>query len=223
MDDFARARQMMVDGQLRINDVTDPHLLAAVQDVPRERFVPPEKAALAYLDCDLEVLAAGPDRPARCLLKPLVLAKLLEIAKVEPTDRALDVGCATGYSTAVLARLAAEVVAVEEEASLAQAAAANLKALKVTNAAVHTGALAAGASGQGPFDVILINGAVEVLPEALTGQLAEGGRLVCVMRQGPVGRGTVFQASAGHVSGRSVFDSVAPVLPGFTRAPAFVF
>ncbi|MBX6427075.1 MAG: protein-L-isoaspartate O-methyltransferase [Variibacter sp.] len=223
MDVFARARRMMVDGQLRTNDVTNPHLIAAVQDVPRERFVPPEKADLAYIDSDLAVQPAGPGRPARYLLKPLVLAKLIEIAKVAPTDRALDVGCTTGYSTAVLARLAASVVAVEEEPALAKAAAENLAAIGIENATVRTGPLTAGAPTDGPFDVILINGAVEFLPEALTAQLAEGGRLVCVMKRGPVGRGMVFYASGGHVSGRSEFDAAAPVLPGFARAPAFVF
>ncbi|HET9903228.1 MAG TPA: protein-L-isoaspartate O-methyltransferase [Xanthobacteraceae bacterium] len=217
MDAFALARRNMVDGQLRTNDVTDPRLIAAFQDIPRERFVPSDKVPLAYLDCDLEV------GPGRYLLKPLVLAKLIEIATVRPGDRALDIACATGYSTAVLARLAAQVIAVEEEPSLAQAARANLSALKAANARVHDGALAQGAPQHGPFDVIVINGAVEFVPDSLSAQLAEGGRLVCVVRQGPVGRGMLFQASAGHVSGRSVFDSAAPLLPGFQRAAAFVF
>jgi protein-L-isoaspartate(D-aspartate) O-methyltransferase len=223
MDAFARERRMMVDGQLRTNDVTSPHLVAAMQDIPRERFVPPAKTALAYLDCDLEVLPATAGGPARYLLKPMVLGKLLEIAEVKPTDRALDIGCATGYSTAVLGRVAAEVVAIEEEPSLAQTASANLAAQKAANATVRTGMLTAGASSDAPFDVILINGAVDFVPDALSAQLADGGRLVCMMRRGAAGHGMLFRASAGNVSGRAVFDSSAPMLPGFARTPAFAF
>lgn len=223
MDAFARARRMMVDGQIRTNDVNNPRLIAALEEIPRERFAPPGKTDLAYLDCDLEVLPGAGERPARYLLKPLVLARLIEIAAPGPSERALDVGCATGYSAAVLARLATRVVAVEEEPILARSAAANLAALKAADFAVHTGPLAEGAEREGPFDVILINGAVEFLPPALTRQLGEGGRLVCVMRKGPVGQAMVFRASEGHLSGRAVFDAMAPLLPGFVQSAAFVF
>ncbi len=223
MDAFARARRMMVDGQLRINDVTNPYLIAAFQDLPRERFVPANKAELAYLDCDLEVLPARVDQQPRYLLKPLVIAKLIELADVTASDCVLDIGCATGYSTAVLSSLAARVVAVEEVAELARAAEANLAALKPGNVVVRTSPLTGGSAADGPFDVILVNGAVEFLPDPLTAQLVEGGRLVCVMRRGPVGNGMVLRASGGHVSGRAAFDAAAPMLPGFARAPAFVF
>jgi protein-L-isoaspartate(D-aspartate) O-methyltransferase len=223
MDVFARARRMMVDGQLRINDVTNPYLIAAIDDVPRERFVPQAKVDLAYLDCDLELRSAEADSPARYLLKPLVLAKLIEIAGVAEHDRVLDIGCASGYSTAVLARLAARVVALEEDAELARIATANLAAEKIGNALVRTGPLPGGAAADAPFDVILVNGAVEFIPETLSASLADGGRLVCVMRRGPVGSGMVFHSFGGHVSGRAIFDATAPLLPGFARAPSFVF
>jgi protein-L-isoaspartate(D-aspartate) O-methyltransferase len=225
MDAFAQARRMMVDGQLRTNDVTNPYLIAAFENVPRERFVPEAKRALAYLDLDLPVSPDGSQGPVRYLLKPLVLAKLLEIAEVKSSDTVLDVGCATGYSSAILAQIAASVVAIEGDAALAAQATGNLSALGVTNAVVETGPLTEGAR-QVPdrrFDVILLNGAVEVIPEALERQLAEGGRLICVKQEGPVGRGMLFTATKGHISGRAVFDSVAPLLPGFARKPAFVF
>jgi len=170
------------------------------------------------------VLAAAESEPARYLLKPVVVGRLIETAAVKETDRVLDIGCATGYSTAILARIAKSVTALEEEPTLAAAATANLAVLKVANATVVTGPLADGAAGDARFDVILINGAVEDVPPAILAQLAGDGRLVCVMQRGPVGQGTLFTAlSGGHASGRSVFGASAPFLPGFTKAPAFVF
>jgi len=221
--DFAAARQMMVDGQLRINDMTDPDLVAAFEAVPRERFVPPDKASLAYFDFDLPVLPARDGRAARRLLKPLVIAKLIDIAKVGPTDRVLDVGCATGYSSAVLARLAHTVVALEEEVELAERARANLAELNLGNVSVHVGTLTAGWVADAPYDVILLNGAVETVPDALAPQLNQSGRLACVFRNGPAGKGMLYRASGGTLSGRSVFDAAAPLLPGFAAPPAFVF
>lgn len=219
---FAAARRYMVDGQLRINDVTNPRVIGAMQTVPRERFVPRDKVELAYLDLDLPVLdgAAG---PARYLLKPLVLAKLIDLADVAPTDRVLDVGCATGYSAAVLSALAAKVVAVDEDEGLAHAAESNCANFGCSNVTVHRGPLANGAPGLGPFNVILLNGAVEFIPDALSAQLAEGGRLVCVLRQNAVGKGMLYLRSAGTLSSRAVFDAAAPLLPGFVTPPAFAF
>ncbi len=219
---FAAARRYMVDGQLRINDVTDPRLVGALQAVPRERFVPAEKAELAYIDRDLPVWP-GRDGHPRYLLKPLVLAKLIEIADVQDANRVLDIGCTTGYSTAVLAALAKEVVALEDDPSLVRTAEANCAALGRGNVVVREGSLAEGAPNDGPYDVILLNGAVEVVPESLSAQLAEHGRLVCVLRQGPVGKGVLYHRSAGALSGRAVFDAAAPLLPGFARPPAFTF
>jgi protein-L-isoaspartate(D-aspartate) O-methyltransferase len=221
MIDFANARRMMVEGQVRTNDVTDPRLLAAMLQVPREIFVPARKIDVAYLDLDLPVHGSG--AAARRLLKPMVLAKLIQAAEVNENDRVLDVACATGYSSAVLAQLAAEVVALEEDAVLARAAEDTLRTLAIGNVGVRTGALTAGVPAQGPYDVIVLNGAVEIMPEALPKQLKDGGRFVCVMRHGAVGRAMLYRSVGGDVSGRAVFDAAAPLLPGFARPPAFVF
>jgi protein-L-isoaspartate(D-aspartate) O-methyltransferase len=153
----------------------------------------------------------------------MVLAKLIQAAEVNENDRVLDVACATGYSSAVLAQLAAEVVALEEDAVLARAAEDTLRTLAIGNVGVRTGALTAGVPAQGPYDVIVLNGAVEIMPEALPKQLKDGGRFVCVMRHGAVGRAMLYRSVGGDVSGRAVFDAAAPLLPGFARPPAFVF
>ena len=217
MFDIATARRMMVDGQIRTNDVTDIRLLAALLEVQRERFVPADKAAIAYLDRDVPIGAA------RRLLKPLVLAKLLQAAAIVPTDRVLDVGCATGYAAALLTSLAESVVALEEDAGLADAAKRNLAALAAGNATVVTGPLAAGCAAKGPYDVIVVEGAVEVVPDALIGQLADDGRLVCVVGAGPIGKATVYRRAAGTVTAQPVFDAAASLLPGFAKAAEFVF
>jgi len=220
---FAAARRYMVDGQLRINDVTNPLLIGAFQAIPRERFVPADKAELAYLDMDLPVAGPAGKGAPRCLLKPLVLAKLIETAELRETDRVLDVGSATGYSSAVLASLAKEVVSLEEDEALAQAAEKNWAHLGCTNIVSRVGPLTEGAPAEAPYDVILLNGAVEFVPEALSAQLAEGGRLVCVLRQGVAGKGMLYRFAGGVLSGRAIFDAAAPLLPGFARPPAFAF
>jgi protein-L-isoaspartate(D-aspartate) O-methyltransferase len=221
MTDFANARRMMVEGQVRTSDVTDPDLLAAMLEVPREAFVPATRADVAYLDRDLPVRGSG--AAARWLLKPMVLAKLIQAAAVGENDRVLDVACATGYSSAVLGHLAAHVVALEEDAVLALAAEDTLNAIGIVNVAVRSGPLTAGAPADAPYDVILLNGATEIMPEALCVQLRDGGRLVCVLRHGAVGRAMLYQSVAGDISGRAIFDAQAPLLPGFARPPAFVF
>jgi protein-L-isoaspartate(D-aspartate) O-methyltransferase len=230
MIDFAAARRMMVDGQVRTSDVTDLRLIVAMQAVPRERFVPAGKAELAYLDLDLPVAEgaaggeAGERARERYLLKPMVLAKLLQTAGVGEGDRVLDVGCATGYSSAVLGRLVASVVALEQEAELARLAQGNLMAVGTRNVEVVTGPLTEGWPPGAPYDVILLNGASEVAPQALLGQLKEGGRLVGVIGRAPVTRAMLYiRSNAGDVSGRAVFDAVAPLLPGFAQPAAFVF
>lgn len=213
----------MVDGQVRTEDVTDLRLLDALSEIPRERFVPAELAELAYLDRNLAVDTTGGVK--RYLLKPAVLAKMIQAADIRDTDRVLDVACATGYSTAVLSRLAESVIGLEEDEALARRADATLRALGIANASVRHGALAEGLAPLAPFDVILIGGTVEVVPDALQAQLKDGGRLVCIQRQGrgPVARATVYRASSGDVSGYSVFDAAAPLLPAFVRPPQFVF
>jgi protein-L-isoaspartate(D-aspartate) O-methyltransferase len=221
MPDFAALRRTMVDGQVRTSDVNDPRLLAAMLSLPRERFVPHDRAELAYLDLDIPVSAAG--RPLRRLLKPMVLAKLVQAADIVETDRVLDIGCATGYSSALLGRLAGAVDALEEDATLAEFATKTLAALGAANVTVVTGALNAGWPAGGPYDVILLEGAGEVVPHGLRGQLREGGRLVCVIGRGPASRAMLFRSLEGALSGMPLFDASAPLLPGFAKAPEFVF
>src|ERR1700680_387405 len=154
MVDFTPARRMMVDGQVRTSDVTNPGLINAMLDLPRERFVPPEKADLAYLDRDVAVAHPGYGHAPRCLLKAMVFAKLVQTAEIDETDHVLDVGCAAGYSAAVLARLARSVVALEEDASLANRASEMLASLGATNVSVVTGPLSQGWPGRAPYDVM---------------------------------------------------------------------
>jgi protein-L-isoaspartate(D-aspartate) O-methyltransferase len=221
--DFARARRMMVDGQVRTSDVTDLALLAAFETVPRERFVPVDKTGLAYLDLDVPVQDDQNGRPTRRMLRPMVVAKLMQAAEVARTDRVLEVGCGTGYAAALLSHLAQEVVALEQDTDLAKAATAALAAVGAANVSVVTGPLTAGWEAKAPYDVILLSGATEIVPRALFPQLKDGGRLICVQGRKPGGKAFLYRSVGGDVSGRAVFDSGAPLLPGFVEPPAFVF
>lgn len=220
MIDFAAARRMMVDGQVRTADVTDLRLIAAMSELPRERFVPQSKAELSYLDLDLPA-GEGAGGGVRCLLKPMVLAKLIQLAEIADTDRVLDVGCATGYSSAIVAQLAGSVVALEEAPASARMAEGNLA--EFPNAKVVVGPLLVGWPVAGPYDVILMQGATEIVPETLLSQLKHGGRLVCVFGPGPQRKAMLYRKADGEVSGRPMFDAAAPLLPGFKQAPTFVF
>jgi protein-L-isoaspartate(D-aspartate) O-methyltransferase len=201
--------------------VTDPRLLAAMLDVPREQFFPEDKVSLAYLDIDVPVSETG--LPVRRLLKPMVLAKLIQAAGLAQTDHVLDVGCATGYSTAVLARLAGTVAGLEEDAELARQASTMLAAAGVTNAKVVTGALARGCPAEAPYDLILLEGATESVPAVLLEQLKNGGRLACVLGRGQAGKAMIYRRTDGDLSGRAVFDAAASLLPGFAKPQEFVF
>jgi protein-L-isoaspartate(D-aspartate) O-methyltransferase len=223
MIDFAAARRMMVDGQVRTSDVTDLRIIAAMLDLPRERFVPETNADLAYLDLDVAVSGATGGEQARRLLKPMVLAKMVQAAGVKADDHVLDVGCATGYSSALLARLAQSVVALEEDPALARIADENLKAIAASNVTVVTGPLTQGWQADARYDVIFVNGATEVVPHALCRQLEDGGRLVAVVGRAPMGRAILYRSVGGDVSGWPIFDAAAPLLPGFAATPAFVF
>lgn len=223
MPSFAAARRMMVDGQVRTNDVTDSRILAAMDVIAREKFVPPDQAALAYLDRDLPVAGGAAGTPARCLLKPMVLAKLIHAAEIGASDRVLDVACATGYSTAVLAHLAETVVGLEEDAALAALAERNLRDLGLRNVVIRQGSLTKGCVADGPFDVILINGAIDQIPETIGAQLKDGGRMVCILRQGAAGKAMLYLSDRGDLSGRAIFDASAPLLPAFVAPPAFAF
>jgi len=217
MFDAATARRFMVDGQVRTTDVTDLDLLEAMLTLPRERFLPQSLAPLAYLDNDV------PLGNGRALLKPMVLAKLIQAAEVRRGDRVLDVGCGTGYSAALLARLAGSVVALEEDADLARQGKEALAAVGVTNAEVVVGPLTAGWPAGAPYDLILLDGAAEVVPETLARQLKPDGRLVGINGGPPTGKGTIYHVIEGQMVGRPVFDAAAPVLPGFVAPQAFIF
>jgi protein-L-isoaspartate(D-aspartate) O-methyltransferase len=219
MMDFAAARRMMVDGQVRTYDVTDLRLIASMLEVPRELFVPASQVDLVYSDRDLPLDKAG----ARRLLKPMVFAKLLQAAEIGAQDHVLDVGCGSGYSAAVLGNLAASVVALEDDADLAQRARDALAGVGSANVSVVTGALTGGWPGRAPYDVIVLEGACQAAPAALCRQLKEGGRLVCLLGGAPVGKAMLYRKAGNDVSGWPVFDASAPLLPGFERAPEFVF
>lgn len=209
------ARFTMVETQIRPSDVTDPRILAAMMAVPRDKFVPGSARALAHADVPVQVA------PGRFLLDPRSFAKLAQLAAIGPDDRILDVGPGTGYSSAVLARLGAEVVALEQDADLVRVA-SELLATAVGKVEVVQGGLVEGVKAQAPFDVIFVNGAIEQVPDTLLAQLAEGGRLVTVLKDGQ-SRAWLFLKENGQVGKRPDFDADVPVLAGFKKAMGFVF
>jgi len=217
MPDYAVQRQNMVETQLRTNDVTDPRIHAAMGSVPRERFVPLAKRAIAYADLPVEI-ARG-----RFLPDPRTFAKMLQLAAIHATDSVLDVACATGYSTVVAAMLARSVVGLEQDADLVRIAADMVPASGAVNATVVQGGLTEGFRAKAPYNVILICGAVEDVPETLLNQLADGGRLVAIVREGAIGRARVYIREKGSIGSRPDFDSGTPLLTGFRRVVGFVF
>jgi len=218
MTDFAVARHNMIEGQIRTNKVTDGALLEALEALPREQFLPVERRNVAYIDDDIRL--AG----NRYLMEPMVLARLLQAAEPTKTEVALDVGCATGYATAVLARLTATAVGLESDAGLARQASETLARLAVDNAIVVVGKLADGYAKHGPYDVILVNGALAEFPPALIDQLAEGGRMVGIRRAGRgLGAATLVLKRHGAAAQRTLFEAATPYLPEFAPKPRFVF
>jgi protein-L-isoaspartate(D-aspartate) O-methyltransferase len=220
MVDFAQARRMMVDSQLRTFDVNDVPLLDAMEGIPRERFVLPGREDLAYIDQNIPV-NDGIDR--RFMLSPMVLARMIQALEIAPGVKALDVACGLGYSSAVMAELGAKVVAVETDEATASGARERLAGLGLRDVRVVTGPLDRGVPDEAPFDAILVNGAIEVRPDALLDQLAEGGRLVCVQGRGRSAK-AMLHVRAGDAFGlRSLFDAAAPLLSAFQSEPGFVF
>ncbi|MEI9992816.1 MAG: protein-L-isoaspartate O-methyltransferase [Rhizomicrobium sp.] len=217
MADYATQRFNMVECQVRTNDVTDPRIHAAMQGVPRERFVPAAKRATAYADVPVEV-AQG-----RFLLDPRTFGKLVQLAAPRAEDRVLDVGCATGYSTVVLAKIAKSVIGLEQDADLVRVASDMVPANGAANATVVQGGLTEGVKAMAPFDVILIEGAVESVPESLLSQLAEGGRLAAIVNEGGQGRARLYVREKGGVGSRLDFDATVPLLAGFRKVVGFVF
>jgi protein-L-isoaspartate(D-aspartate) O-methyltransferase len=221
MSGFSTARQNMVDCQVRPSDVTDVPIIDAMLEVPREAFVPQNQRALAYLDLDLDVSEGASAK--RFLIKPAVMARMLQAAEIKATDAVLVVGCATGYAAAVVAKIAGQVTATEIDSSLAAKAGTALAGLGLGTVTVRAAAAADGDSAAAPYDVIVLNGATEIIPEGLFRQLKQGGRLVGVFATTMPPRATIVTHSHDDFGHRALFDAVAPVLPGLERVPAFVF
>lgn len=218
MVDYAAARLNMVESQLRTNKVTNETVLDAFLAVPRERFVPPALHANAYVDDDV------PLGNGRYLMEPMVLARLVQLATIGSGDSVLEIGAGTGYGTALLVRLARSVVAVESDPALAAQAVARLRELGAGNASIVQGPLTEGHAERAPYGVILLEGAAARIPEAITRQLAEGGRLVAVLQErAGMGQAVLMTRINGVVSRRAAFDAAVPLLPGFQREASFVF
>ncbi len=215
MTDFADRRRMMVDTQVRPSDVTKYPIIEAMLAVPREAFVPDAQAEVAYADQNV------PLGQGRVVLEARTLAKMLDALDVRGDELVLDVGCGLGYSTAVIARMAQMVIGVEEEDHLASEAQEILSDSNADNAIVHVGPLAEGAGEHGPYDVIIVEGGVEVLPDALLAQLKDGGRIAAVFMSGALGEVKIGYKSGTRISWRFDFNAGAPVLPGFARASEF--
>jgi protein-L-isoaspartate(D-aspartate) O-methyltransferase len=218
MADFAAARRNMLESQLLPNRIGDPDLLAAMGELPRERFLPQALHGIAYVDETIE-FGGG-----RFIIEPLVLARLIELLAPRRSEDALEIGAGSGYATAVLARLCHSVVGLEADARLASDAAATLRDIGIRNATITGGALERGYSARAPYHLILIGGAVEAVPDGILDQLAEGGRLATVVRTpGSVGRTTLIERRGGLLETRHVHDAATLPLPGFARPRVFSF
>ncbi|AEV37991.1 protein-L-isoaspartate(D-aspartate) O-methyltransferase [Pseudovibrio sp. FO-BEG1] len=219
MVNFAEQRTLMVDNQLRTNDITDLRIIGAMGKVPREKFVPENQQELAYIDEDVSVDENG----ERKMLKPHIFGRLVQLADITDKDVVLVVGAASGYGVAVVSYLAESVVGLEVDVALSEAASANLEQLGIENAAVIDGDLAKGYAADAPYDVILVNGSVEQLPEALTAQMKDEGRLVVVEGESNAGVAKLYTKSGGNVSSRFAFNAHASALPGFEKPEVFEF
>jgi protein-L-isoaspartate(D-aspartate) O-methyltransferase len=215
--DYELARRNMVESQIRTNKVTNAELLKALEVVPRERFLPPEWAHAAYVDENL------PLAPGRYLMEPMVFARLVQLADPQVTDRGLVVGSGSGYGAAVLASLVRSVVALESDPGLAARGREQFARLRIDGATQVDGPLTEGWPLKAPYEIILVEGAVEVLPGTLFEQLADGGRLLAVVETDGIGRATLFDKRNDVLSHRTVFDASVPVLPGLKRKRGFVF
>ena len=215
--DYAQSRHNMVEGQVRPNKVTDQKLIDAMEELPRERFVPDALKGIAYSDGNLRL------EDGRGIIAPMVVARMFEALNVDEDEAALVVGCGVGYEAAIMARLASAVVAVESHSGLINKANKSFNDLGIDTVAVVEGEMKLGAAKQGPYDVIFINGAVEEVPEGIFDQLAEGGRLAVILTGSRIGKVMLYGKDGGIVSGRELFEASAPALPGFEKNGGFVF
>jgi protein-L-isoaspartate(D-aspartate) O-methyltransferase len=215
--DFARARDLMVESQVRTNDVTDPRILHAMRTLPRERFVPPQRRALAYADMEVEVA------PGRTLLRPRDISKLVQALAPQAHERALEIAGGTSYGAAVLAMCCKEVVAHDPDPNLSFAAQAALDSCGLANTKSVSLPIESGWAEGAPYDVILLNGAAEIVPDAWFAQLAPNGRLAIIVRAGVAGSARIYTKSGDKVAYRVAFDAAPPVVPGLEKPPAFVF
>lgn len=222
MTDFTAARLNMVDSQVRPNGITDRRIIAAIERIPRELFVPESRRAVAYMDEDVPLEPADRSNGPRALIEVMAFARMLQHAAIRPDDKVLVAGAGTGYGAAVIAELAQRIVALECDPGLAEAARSNLAGLAGT--AVVEGPLAAGVLGEQPFDVILAEGRVEDVPQAWLDQLADGGRLVAVVGEAEMAQARVHTRSGAAIAVRPVFDASVASLPGLRKKkPAFMF
>lgn len=219
-ENFTELRRAMVDSQVRTTDVTELRLIDAMFEIPREEFVPASKRPLAYIDED--ILVSSGDSAPRYLMEPSPFAKMAQLLDIRPTDLVLDVGCATGYSSAVFSQLADAVIALEEDETLAAQATEMLGEQGFDSVVVVTGPLNAGYAGEGPYDVIFVGGSVDEMPKVLLDQLKNGGRLVVVHGQGSTAFATLYVCDdEGVVSSRKTFNLAVKPLPGFHKEPEF--
>lgn len=229
MADFATQRLNMVESQVRPSDVTDRRITTMMARIPRERFLPAAMSSIAYADSDLPLVVTSPEGDANggtatgALLAPRVFAKLVQFLEIGDDDVVLDVACATGYSTAVLAGIAQTVVAIDADPVMIAFATKALEENGVDNAVVVEKALTAGYPEEGPYDAILINGLVGQVPEALLDQLKDGGRLVTVEGTNGFGSAVQWRRLGGTFDKRWLFDAGAPRLSAFDRKAEFVF
>ena len=222
MTDFTAARLNMVESQVRPNGITDRRIIAAIESLPREAFVPEGKRAVAYMDEDVLLEPADKSAGPRALIEVMAFARMLQHAAIKPEDRVLVVGAGTGYGAAVIAALAQRTVALECDAALAAAARRNLEG--VAGVSVVEGPLAAGVPGEQPFDVIIVEGRVEDVPQAWLDQLSDGGRLIAVVGEADMAKACVHTRSGSAIAVRPVFDASVAALPGLRKKkPAFTF
>lgn len=215
MTDFTARRIMMVDTQIRPSDVTKFPVISAMLDIPREQFVPLDQRQAAYVGENIHL------SPGRVVLEPRTLAKMLDVLDVQPNDLVLDIGTGLGYSSAVVAKMAEAVIAVEENTEMAAKAEETFAETGIDNAVVITAKLSEGAPKHGPYEVIIIQGAVELVPDTILDQLKEGGKIACLFMQDQVGVCRIGYKSGGQITWRDVFNASAPVLPEFAAETVF--